>query len=239
MQNKSFYLIFGLVIAVSLIVIVLFVQSIIGPADGANNTIKTDSSKNKDIFVTPAPNVEKTDRIPPLERKDPVAGNLEGEITIIEFADFECQYCADSQKTLEEILKKYPDKIRLVWKNYPLAFHSYSKKAAEAVLCANEQKKFSQMQNQLFDHQNISLLPKDIKEYAKDIGLDMDKFNTCLDGGLNEEAVNRDIAAARQFGVDSVPSFFIFKTDSDQGYFIPWAATLNEFKAVIEALLQK
>ena len=238
MQNKSFYLIFGLVIAISLIVIVLFAQSIIGPSDGANNTIKTDSSKNKDIFVTPAPNIEKTDRLPPLERKDPIVGNPEGEITIIEFADFECQYCAQAQKTLDEILKIYSDKIRLVWKNYPLAFHSYSKKAAEAVLCSNEQKKFSQMQNQLFEHQAISLLPKDIKEYAKDINMDMEKFDTCFDGGLNEEAVARDIAAARQFGVDSVPSFFIFKTDSDQGYFIPWAATLSEFKATIDALLK-
>ena len=238
MQNKSFYLIFGLVIAVSLIVIVLFAQSIIGPADGTNNSVKNSSSKNKDIFVTPAPNVEKTDRIPPLERKDPIVGNPEGEITIIEFADFECQYCAQAQKTLDEILKIYSDKIRLVWKNYPLAFHSYSKKAAEAVLCSNEQKKFSQMQNQLFEHQAISLLPKDIKEYAKDINMDMEKFDTCFDGGLNEEAVARDIAAARQFGVDSVPSFFIFKTDSDQGYFIPWAATLSEFKATIDALLK-
>ena len=66
----------------------------------------------------------------------------------------------------------------------------------------------------------------------------MDKFNTCFDGGLNEEAVSRDIAAARQFGVDSVPSFFIFRTNSDQGYFISWAATLNELKATIDALLK-
>jgi len=238
MQNKSFYLIFGAIIIISLVVIVLFAQSIIGPSGGINNTIKTGSSKNKDIFVTPAPNIEKTDRLPPLERKDPIVGNPEGEITIIEFADFECQYCAQAQKTLDEILKIYSDKIRLVWKNYPLAFHSYSKKAAEAVLCSNEQKKFSQMQNQLFEHQAISLLPKDIKEYAKDINMDMEKFDTCFDGGLNEEAVARDIAAARQFGVDSVPSFFIFKTDSDQGYFIPWAATLSEFKATIDALLK-
>ena len=238
MQNKSFYLIFGAIIIISLVVIVLFAQSIIGPSGGINNTIKTGSSKNKDIFVTPAPNIEKTDRLPPLERKDPIVGNPEGEITIIEFADFECQYCAQAQKTLDEILKIYSDKIRLVCKNYPLAFHSYSKKAAEAVLCANEQKKFSQMQNQLFEHQAISLLPKDIKEYAKDINMDMEKFDTCFDGGLNEEAVARDIAAARQFGVDSVPSFFIFKTDSDQGYFIPWAATLSEFKATIDALLK-
>ena len=238
MQNKSFYLIFSAIIVISLIVIVLFAQSIIGPSGGINNTIKTGSSKNKDIFVTPAPNIEKTDRLPPLERKDPIVGNPEGEITIIEFADFECQYCAQAQKTLDEILKIYSDKMRLVWKNYPLAFHSYSKKAAEAVLCSNEQKKFSQMQNQLFEHQAISLLPKDIKEYAKDINMDMEKFDTCFDGGLNEEAVARDIAAARQFGVDSVPSFFIFKTDSDQGYFIPWAATLSEFKATIDALLK-
>ena len=238
MQNKSFYLIFGAIIIISLVVIVLFAQSIIGPSGGINNTIKTGSSKNKDIFVTPAPNIEKTDRLPPLERKDPIVGNPEGEITIIEFADFECQYCAQAQKTLDEILKIYSDKIRLVWKNYPLAFHSYSKKAAEAVLCSNEQKKFSQMQNQLFEHQAISLLPKDIKEYAKDINMDMEKFDTCFDGGLNEEAVARDIAAARQFGVDRVPSFFIFKTDSDQGYFIPWAATLSEFKATIDALLK-
>lgn len=239
MNSKSFYIIFAFIIIISLVIIALFAQSIIGPADGTNNTKKIGSSKNKDIFVTPAPDVEKTDRIPPLERKDPIVGNPEGEITIIEFADFECQYCADNQKTLEEILKTYPDKIRLVWKNYPLAFHSYSKKAAEAVFCANEQKKFSQMQKQLFDHQDVSLLPKDIKEYGKDIGLDMDKFNTCLDGGLNEEAVNRDIAAARQYGVDSVPSFFILKTGSDQGYFIPWAAKLEEFKATIDALLSK
>lgn len=238
MQSKKFYFIFSAIIAASLIVIVLFAQSIIGPADEASKSVKTGSSKNNDIFVTPAPDVEKTDHIPPLERKDPIIGNPEGEITIIEFADFECQYCADSQKTLSEILKKYPDKIRLVWKNYPLAFHSYSKKAAEAVLCANEQKKFAQMQDQLFDHQDISLLPSNIKEYGKDIGLDMDKFNTCFDGGLNEEAVNRDIAAARQFGVDSVPSFFIFKTGSDKGYFIPWAAKLEEFRATIDALLK-
>ena len=220
MNSKAFYIIFSFIIIISLVIIVLFAQSIIGPFNGINNGVKTGSSKNKDILVTLAPDVEKTNRIPPLERKDPIIGNPEGEITIIEFADFECQYCADSQKTLEEILKIYPDKIRLVWKNYPLAFHSYSKKAAEAALCANEQKKFSQMQNQLFEHQNISLLPKDIKEYAKDIGLDMDKFNTCFDGGLNESGFKRHCGgSAIRCGQRAV--IFIFRTNSDQGILFP------------------
>lgn len=239
MSSKNFYLIFGAIILSGIAVIVLFVQNIFGPNGESSINLKNNQT-GRDIFVTPAPDVKSVNRLPPLERKDPVIGNPDGEITIIEFADFECQYCAEVQKTLDEVLKTYPDKIRLVWKNYPLEFHSYSKKTAEAVLCANEQKKFEAMRKQLFDHQNISLLPSAIKEYGKDIGLDMTKFNTCLDGGLNEEAVNRDIASARTYGVGGVPHFFIYKSaDPSGGYSMPWARKLEEFKAMIDALLKK
>ncbi len=236
MPSKNFNLIFGGIFGVGILVIILFAVKIISPTQGS----KLSQEDNKtDALVTRAPGVEKTSRIPSLERKDPVTGNPDGEITIIEFADFECQFCADVQKTIKQVLDAYPSKIRLVWKNYPLSFHALSKKTAEAVLCANEQGKFEAMRDLLFSKQDVSLLESSIRQYAKDAGLDSQKFTACFDGGLNADAVNRDIASAQQFGVDGVPHFFFYKTaDPDTGYSMAWAGNLIEFRAVIDTLLQ-
>lgn len=224
---------------VSVAMIALFIQNILKAPYPTKNGSKIGNSQ-KDLFITVAPDIKRTNRIPPLERKDPVVGNPDGEITIIEYADFECQYCAEEQSTIDALLRVYPDKIRLVWKNFPLAHHSYSKKAAEAALCANEQKKFTQMRDKLFEKQAVSLLPSNVKEYAKDIKLDAEKFNACFDGGLNEDAVARDVAAANQFAVTGVPHFFIYRSaDSSSGYSMPWAGKSEEFKGVIDALLNK
>ena len=238
MSSKNNYILFGVLVAAGVLVISMFAMQVINPSSTTWSG-KQKNTQDKDVFVTIAPGVEKTSRIPAIERKDPVTGNPDGEITIVEFADFECQpFCADAQKTLNELQKTYPDKIRLVWKNYPLEWHAFSQKAAEAVLCANEQGKFEAMRDILFAKQSISLLPSNIKEYAKNIGLNAEKFNACFDGGLNADAVARDKATGVQFGVSAVPYFFFYKTATpEKGYNMSWAGTAREFQAVIDVLL--
>lgn len=97
---------------------------------------------------------------------DPQKGNLQSDIAVVEFSDFQCPYCASGGKpAAEQVIQAYSDKVKLVWKNYPLdqacnvnitqAFHANACEAAEAAMCANEQGKFWEMHDLIFDNQSV------------------------------------------------------------------------------------
>ncbi len=139
---------------------------------------------------------------------DPVIGNPNAKVTIIEFSDFECPYCGLVYSTIKELLAKYPDDVKLVYKNYPIATHEYAQKAAEAGECANLQGAFEEYHNILFEKQD-ALTVDDLKQYAFDLNLDTEAFNSCLDSGAMEVAVALDKSDAFTAGISGTPTFFI------------------------------
>lgn len=135
--------------------------------------------------VAPQPQAEKTlgaQEAAQLAGSSPAKGSSQAKVTIVEFSDFQCPYCGKVQETLKKIFETYPNKVKLVFRNYPLPFHENAEPAAQASLCANEQGKFWEFHDKLFANQE-KLTVTDLKQYAANLGVDANKFNSCLDSG--------------------------------------------------------
>ena len=170
---------------------------------------------------------------PPSVDNDPVKGKPDAPVTIIEFSDFQCPFCAKFyQEAYPQIIKEYVDtgKVKLVYRDYPLGFHPNAQKAAEASECAHEQNKFWEMHDKLFENQE-SLSEVNYKKWATELGMDSNKFNDCLDTGKYEEEVQKDLQAGSDAGVSGTPGFFV------NHQIISGAVPFAVFKEVIDAEL--
>lgn len=161
----------------------------------------------------------------------PSRGNASAKVTIVEFADFECQYCAKAHETVQGVLKAYGDKVRLVFRHYPLSFHPKAPKAAEATACADEQGKFWELHDALFESQELDV--DSLKMQAKRAGVDATAFASCLDSGRTAALIKRDLAAGQQVGVSGTPAFFI------NGFMLSGAQPEEAFRKVIDAELER
>jgi protein-disulfide isomerase len=162
-----------------------------------------------------------------------IRGNFDAPITLVEFSDFECPFCARHYPTLNKILSDYKGKVRLVYKHFPLGFHPNAQKAAEASECADEQGKFWEYHDKLFENQANGLSIDKFKQWAKDLGLDTNKFNDCLDSGKYAQKVQADYQEGAQKGVDGTPATFI------NGKLITGALPYEFFKKEIDSILNK
>ncbi len=157
---------------------------------------------------------------------DPYLGNKDAKITIIEFSDYQCPFCRKARPILNDLLAKRGDKIKIVYRDFPLAFHKNAKIAAAAAECADEQGAFWEYNELLFDNQR-SLDVENLKKYAKSIGLDVEKFNHCLDSGKQNIEVEKDVADAKIAGISGTPSILI------NGYYISGVPSLAYLEEVI------
>jgi protein-disulfide isomerase len=184
--------------------------------------------KNNNVkFMLPAPKVERQQ----VAATGPSKGPENAPVTMVEFSDFECPYCGRAKDTVDQVTKQYGDKVRLVFRNFPLSFHPHAQKAAEAAMCANDQGKFWEMHDVLFANQK-ALEPEQLKKYAADLKLDTAKFNKCLDSGEKAEAVKADQEAGTKAGVNGTPAFFI------NGIPLSGAIPFEDFKTTIDGELQ-
>jgi protein-disulfide isomerase len=165
-----------------------------------------------------------------VEAKGPAKGPKKAPITIVEFSDYQCPFCIKAEKTVADLLAAYPDKIRLVYRDFPLPIHSLAPKAAEASQCADDQGKYWEMHDKLFAVDG-KLEVDNLKRYARDVGLDGDKFDKCLDSGDKAKVVAEHHKAGEDVGVSGTPAFFI------NGRLISGAQPLDEFKKLVDAEL--
>lgn len=167
---------------------------------------------------------------------DPSLGNPEAAVTVIEFSDFQCPFCRRFWvDTLPKIKTNYIDagKIRFVYRDFPLSFHESAKIAAESGECADDQGKFWEMHDAIFREQETQAeLSKDnLSAWAKNIGLDMARFNECLNAGTHSAEVDKDFADGQAAGVSGTPTLFI------NGKIIVGAQPYSEFEKAIEKAL--
>ena len=162
---------------------------------------------------------------------DPSAGPVNAPITIVEFSDYQCPYCKLSVPTIKEILRKYPDKVKVVYRDYPGPNHPHAPLAAEAAQCAGDQGRFWDYHDSLFDRQT-SGSGWNFSELAIEIGLNEDTFITCLNSRRYREEVAKDLRDGLRLGVTSTPTFFI------NGRPLVGAKPFVEFQAVIDSLLK-
>lgn len=139
----------------------------------------------------------------------PAKGAAGAAVVIVEWADFECPFCAAARAVLAETVQKYPGHVRLVFKHYPLSMHEHAETAARAAVAAGIQGKFWEMHEALFEHQPSGLDRKSVERIARDLGLDMNRFVTDLESEGVADAVARDRKQADALDLKGTPLIYI------------------------------
>ena len=168
-----------------------------------------------------------------ITKDDHVRGDFNAPITLVEFSDFECPFCARHYSTMNKILSEYSGKVKWVFKHFPLRFHPNAQKAAEASECAAEQGKFWEYHDKLFENFSQGYSLEKFKQWAKDLGLNSGKFNDCLDSGKFAQKVQADYQEGIQKGVKGTPATFV------NGRLVSGALPYEVFKQIIESLLNE
>ena len=166
----------------------------------------------------------------------PFRGAANAKVVIQEFSDFQCPFCKRVEPTVDELLKAYPGKIKVVWRNLPLPFHADAPLAAEAAREAYVQKGnegFTKMHDLLFQHQGDQdgLKRAALESYAAQIGLDTTKFTKALDDRTHKNTIEAEKKAADDGGVSGTPAFTIGP------YYLSGAQPLTKFKKLVERVL--
>jgi protein-disulfide isomerase len=164
-------------------------------------------------------------------KDDPSRGPADAPVTIVEYSDFQCPFCSRVVPTLDELQKKYPGKVRLVFKDFPLPSHAEAPKASEAAHCAGEQGKYWEMHDKMFGNQQ-ALKVADLKASAGSLGLDQGKFDQCLDSGKYKAKVEAAVAEGQKMGVQSTPTLYM------NGRVISGAQPLEVFEAMLKEELE-
>ena len=168
---------------------------------------------------------------------DAFIGNPKAKVTVVEFSDFQCPFCRSFWSgAYQQIKKEYVDtgKIKFVFRDYPLPFHPAGQVSAESAECADEQGKFWEMHDKIFQEQTkqgtgtVTYGVTELKKWASQIGLDSAKFNQCLDSGKYKSEVEKDLADGSAYGVSGTPTLFI------NGKPVVGAQPFSVFKAVID-----
>ncbi|WP_224248316.1 DsbA family protein [Hyalangium gracile] len=167
----------------------------------------------------------------PLE-ESPTKGPADALVTMVEFTDFQCPFCARANATIKQVQEEYGDKLRLVVKQHPLPFHPRARPAALASLAAHNQGKFFEYHDKLFANQK-ALDDASLETFAKEVGLDVKRWKKDLADPKLAAIVDRDEALAKSLGAGGTPAFFV------NGRFFSGAQPIEVFRAAIEEELGK
>lgn len=139
---------------------------------------------------------------------DAAFGPANAKVTVVEFSDFQCPYCTRAAAVTKEVKEKYGDKVRFVFRQFPLSFHKEAHLAAQASLAAGAQGKFWEYHDILFENQK-ALERASLEKYAEQLGLDMAAFKKALDEGTYKDEVDADIELGNKIAVSGTPTMFI------------------------------
>jgi protein-disulfide isomerase len=163
--------------------------------------------------------------------KSPVIGNANAPVALVAFLDYQCPYCAKIYPLLQEVLKKYPNDVKLVIKHFPLAMHKSAEKAARAALAASMQNKYEKV-NELFFTNFTKLNDDTIRDYVKDAGADMQKFEQDVESAQVRDIVQQDIEAGKGARVRAVPTILI-------NGIAPKGRSIEVFSQIVDEELKK
>ena len=181
---------------------------------------------------------------------DPILGDKNAPLTLIEFSDYECPFCKRAfTDVLPELKKAYIDtgKVKLVYRDYPLSFHANAEKEAEAAECTRSQSNdatYFKFHDQIFTKTTAGgtgLALTELPVIAKSLGLNVNQFQQCLDSGKFKDEVAKDIADGSAAGVSGTPSWIIGSSNKDgqiEGQLIVGAQPFSAFKVIIDEKLK-
>ena len=217
----------GVSAVLAILVVFLWFNPDFGKAQQAQIQVPTGNAPTGERQEAPArlDNVDEDD--------DPVLGKKNAPVTIVSFEDYQCPFCKRAfDQTFPQLKKEYIDtgKVKYVYRDFPLSFHQEAQPAAEATECADEQGKFWEYHDAIFDNQ--AALGRDLYlKLAGDLKLDVNKFTQCFDSGKYKQEVQADFNYGSQIGVSGTPTFFI------NGAKLVGAQPYEAFKQLIDAEL--
>ena len=163
----------------------------------------------------------------------PSKGPANAPVTIVEFSDFQCPYCQRALPVIDDLLEKYPNDVRVVYRHLPLdSIHKRARPAAEASACADAQQQFWPYHDKLFAN-NRKLEKDDLLRYANELGLDESRFEQCFEDRTFQSKVDSDFQAARAAGITGTPAFVV------NGVLLSGARPSAEFYRIIDAELER
>jgi protein-disulfide isomerase len=158
-------------------------------------------------------------------------GDKNAKVTMVVYSDFECPYCQNHHETMKQVIAKYGNKVRVVWKNFPLSFHANAEPAANAAECAGEQGKFWEYADKLFANQEnfgTALWAK----LAGELKLNTSKFNACVSAKTYQSKIDADLNEGVANGVEGTPATFV------NGELVVGALPLSNFEQIIDGILK-
>lgn len=212
----------------------LFLLSLFGVFNGDGKVIKEVIPSNNAPSESGNLKVE-------IENNDPVLGDKNAELSIVEFSDFQCPFCGrvnDGALTDLKSSSYFTDgKVNLIYKQFPLtSIHPYAQKAAEASLCAQDQEKFWEYHDLLFTNQE-ALDDTSLKAYAQQLGLNSAQFDNCLDTDEKKSEVIKESKQAVNSGGQGTPYFVIINNKNKKTEAVSGAVPFSEFESAINSLL--
>jgi protein-disulfide isomerase len=172
---------------------------------------------------------------------DRVQGPADAKVTLVEYSDFQCPYCVKFHATMEKVMQEYEGKVRWVYRNSPLPFHTAAPKAAEAAECAGDQGRFWEYaavlsKNSQPDGKGLAV--SDLKKYSQELSLNQQQFEQCLADGKFKEKIKLDTESGKKLGVQGTPATFMIN-EKGESQLISGAVPFEQVKQKIDAALSK
>lgn len=187
---------------------------------------------NVDEPVAAQPTQEVID-VPPVTSEDNTYGPSDAKVTLIQYSDFECPYCANFSSTIKQIIEEYGDDVQVVFRHFPLSFHANAREAAIASECAAEQGMFWEMHDKIFEANLTDTMSAETwGRAAADLGLDTDDFADCMESDRYDEKIASQMQEGAKAGVKGTPATFV------NGTIVSGALPYESFTQIIDSELQ-
>lgn len=201
------------------------------------------TSPSKATTTPTQPKTTTASKTPQITSSDHIRGNKNAKVTLVEYSDFECPFCKQFHPTMKEVLKTYGDKVRWVYRHFPLSFHANAQKEAEASECVAElggDDAFWKYTDAIFERttsNGTGFALNKLGSLATELGLDSAKFQTCLDSGKYAKKVTDQMAKGTEEGVSGTPGTIIINAKGET-QLIPGALPFAQVKSMVDAALK-